>query len=225
VAGIIFLLWPSLVLSNHLREWEEGNYRLSYYREMFPAKAASFCFGKFESEALALDGQPRLEIHSGLLRNSQQRRHVAGDVANSLFLFSRLIAPYAAPTLRIVEAPGFTSQGTLTTAWACSASASPKRCCGKVKGCPRVRYGWASGWTKRTSWIIICKPIAKALACGKTFRRGVGLVFQTMGVRLGDTDLPLVLSSDHNRGRKNGAGLDSAGRSAAGFSHAGSGRG
>jgi hypothetical protein len=103
-----------------LREWEEGDFRLSYYSEAVPAKAASFCLGKFDSDALSIDGLPRLEIHSSSLRNPQQRRHVAGDIANSLFLFNRLIAPYTAPVLRIVEAPGFASHGypgLVTLSW------------------------------------------------------------------------------------------------------------
>lgn len=102
------------------REWEEGEYRLSYYTESFPAKAASFCLGKFDSDTLLVDGLPRLEIHSTSYRNTQQRRHVAADIANSLFLFNQLIAAYPVPMLRVVEAPGFVSHGfpgLVTLSW------------------------------------------------------------------------------------------------------------
>ncbi|MCI0697080.1 hypothetical protein L0337_34380 [candidate division KSB1 bacterium] len=102
------------------REWEEGEYRLSYYIESFPAKAASFCLGKFDSDTLLVDGLPRLEIHSTSYRSTQQRRHVAADIANSLFLFNRLIATYPGPMLRVVEAPGFVSHGfpgLVTLSW------------------------------------------------------------------------------------------------------------
>ncbi|MGH7601371.1 MAG: M1 family metallopeptidase, partial [bacterium] len=102
------------------REWEEGEYRLSYYTESFPAKAASFCLGKFASDTLLVEGLPRLEIHSTSYRSTQQRRHVAADIANSLFLFNQLIAAYPAPTLRVVEAPGFVSHGfpgLVTLSW------------------------------------------------------------------------------------------------------------
>lgn len=103
-----------------LREWDEGDYRLSYYSETVPAKAASFCLGKFDSEALTVDGLPHLEIYSTSLRNPRQRRHVARDIANSLFLFNRLLIPYKSPTLRVVEAPGFISHGypgLVTLSW------------------------------------------------------------------------------------------------------------
>lgn len=102
------------------REWEEGEYRLSYYTESFPAKAASFCLGKFASDTLLVDGLPRLEIHSTSYRSTQQRRHVAADIANSLFLFNQLIAAYPEPMLRVVEAPGFVSHGfpgLVTLSW------------------------------------------------------------------------------------------------------------
>ncbi len=102
------------------REWEEGEYRLSYYTESFPAKAASFCLGKFASDTLLVDGLPRLEIHSTSYRSTQQRRHVAADIANSLFLFNQLIAAYPVPMLRVVEAPGFVSHGfpgLVTLSW------------------------------------------------------------------------------------------------------------
>jgi hypothetical protein len=102
------------------REWEEGEYRLSYYTESSPAKAASFCLGRFNSDTLAVDGLPRLEIHSTSSRTAQQRRHVAADIANSLFLFDHLLAPYPAPMLRVVETPGFTSHGfpgLVTLSW------------------------------------------------------------------------------------------------------------
>jgi hypothetical protein len=102
------------------REWEEGEYRLSYYIESFAAKAASFCLGKFDSDTLLVDGLPRLEIHSTSYRSPQQRRHVAADIANSLFLFNQLLATYPAPMLRVVEAPGFTSHGfpgLVTLSW------------------------------------------------------------------------------------------------------------
>jgi hypothetical protein len=109
-----------MAVGNLLREWEEGGYRLSYYSETFPAKAASFCLGKFDSDTLHIEGLSRLEIHSSSWRNSQQRRHVAGDIANSLFLFNRLIGSNTAPSLRIVEAPGFISHGypgLVTLSW------------------------------------------------------------------------------------------------------------
>jgi Peptidase family M1 domain len=102
------------------REWEEGEYRLSYYTESFPAKAASFCLGKFDSDTLRVDGLPCLEIHSTSYRSTQQRRHVAADIANSLFLFNQLIAAYPEPILRVVEAPGFVSHGfpgLVTLSW------------------------------------------------------------------------------------------------------------
>jgi hypothetical protein len=109
-----------MAVGSLLREWEEGDYRLSYYSETFPAKAASFCLGKFDSEAISREGLPRLEIHSSPSRLPGQRRHVASDIANSLYLFNRLIAPYSAPMLRIVEAPGFVSHGypgLVTLSW------------------------------------------------------------------------------------------------------------
>ncbi len=109
-----------MAVGDLLREWEEGEYRLSYYSETTPAKAASFCLGKFTTDALTLAGLPPLEIHSTSLRNPQQRRHVASDIANSLFFFNRLIAPYQAAKLRVVEAPGFISHGypgLVTLSW------------------------------------------------------------------------------------------------------------
>ncbi len=109
-----------MAVGDLLREWEEGEYRLSFYSETTPAKAASFCLGKFSTEALTLAELPPLEIHSTSLRNPQQRRHVARDIANSLFFFNRLIAPYPAAKLRVVEAPGFISHGypgLVTLSW------------------------------------------------------------------------------------------------------------
>lgn len=109
-----------MAVGDLLREWEEGEYRLSYYSENTPAKAASFCLGKFSTDALTLAGLPSLEILSTSLRNPQQRRHVARDIANSLFFFNRLIAPYEASKLRVVEAPGFISHGypgLVTLSW------------------------------------------------------------------------------------------------------------
>jgi hypothetical protein len=93
------------------REWEEGEFRLSYYTESTPAKAAAFCLGRFDSDTLIVAGLPRVEIHSTSYHSAQQRRRVASDIANSVFLFGQLIAGYPAPALRVVEAPGFVSHG------------------------------------------------------------------------------------------------------------------
>ncbi|MDZ7288898.1 MAG: M1 family aminopeptidase [candidate division KSB1 bacterium] len=109
-----------LAIGTLVREWQEGDYRLSYYTETFTAKAASFCLGQFDSDTLAVEGLPRLEIHSTSYRSARQRRHVAADIANSLFLFNNLIAPFSGPTLRVVEVPGFTSHGfpgLVTLSW------------------------------------------------------------------------------------------------------------
>jgi hypothetical protein len=100
-----------LAVGKLVREWEEGEHRMSFYTESFPAKAASFSLGRFDSDTLHVDGLPRLEIHSTQHRSNHQRRHVATDVANSLFFFENLLAPYMAPALRVVEAPGYTSHG------------------------------------------------------------------------------------------------------------------
>ncbi|MDZ7344424.1 MAG: M1 family aminopeptidase, partial [candidate division KSB1 bacterium] len=107
-------------IGNLIREWEEGEDRLSFYTETTPAKAASFCLGRFDSDTLLVEGLPRLEIHSSSLHGKQQRRRVAVDIANSLFLFDNLLSRYPGKTLRIVEAPGFTSHafpGFVTLSW------------------------------------------------------------------------------------------------------------
>jgi hypothetical protein len=114
VYKIIFKYPPSLrvlAVGKLAREWEEGGYRLSFYHQTMPVKAASFCLGRFSSDTLIVNDLPDLEIHSTRQRNTHQRKEVAADIANSLFLFGNLLATHPSQTLRIIEAPGLHSQG------------------------------------------------------------------------------------------------------------------
>ncbi len=113
---LIFKCPPRLrVLSTGelLRDWEEGGYRMRYYKTRVPAKAGSFCVGNFVADTLAGEQAqlPRIEIHSAARRSKRERRHVAGDIANSLHFYERLLSPYPLRTIRVIEAPTTHSQG------------------------------------------------------------------------------------------------------------------
>jgi hypothetical protein len=102
-----------LSVGERVRDWEEPNFHLSFYKTRAPAKASTFCLGRFEADTLAAQHAtlPRIEIHSTPRRSSRERRRVAGDVANSLHFYERLLGPYPLPSIRVVESPSTHSQG------------------------------------------------------------------------------------------------------------------
>ena len=96
-----------------VRDWYEAGHHLRFYKTREPAKAATFCLGNFEADTLATQNTdlPRIEIHSTPRRSSRERRRVAGDIANSLHFYERLLGPYPLSSIRVVEAPTTHSQG------------------------------------------------------------------------------------------------------------------
>ncbi|MEK7728661.1 MAG: M1 family aminopeptidase, partial [candidate division KSB1 bacterium] len=105
--------WRVLSVGERVRDWDEPSFHLSFYKTREPAKASTFCLGRFEADTLALlhANLPRIEIHSTPRRSARDRRRVAGDIANSLHFYERLLAPYPLESIRVVESPSTHSQG------------------------------------------------------------------------------------------------------------------
>lgn len=105
--------WRVLSVGERVRDWDEPSFHLSFYKTRVAAKASTFCVGRFAADTLATQhaSLPRIEIHSTPRRSSKERRRVAGDIANSLHFYERLLAPYPLPSIRVVESPSTHSQG------------------------------------------------------------------------------------------------------------------
>ncbi len=113
---IIFKCPPRLrvlAVGELVRDWYEAGHHLRFYKTRVPAKAATFCLGNFTADTLATQhaGLPDIEIHSTPRRTARERRRVAGDIANSLHFFERMLGPYPLPRIRVVESPTTHSQG------------------------------------------------------------------------------------------------------------------
>jgi len=111
-----------LSIGRNVREWEERGRRLSFYKTASPAKAATFCMGRFEADTLDLGqiGLPRIEVYTSYQRSARERRRVAADMANSLYFFENSLSEYSLPFFRITEAPTTHSQGfrgLVTLSW------------------------------------------------------------------------------------------------------------
>ena len=102
-----------LSVGERVRDWDEPSFHLSFYKTRVPAKASTFCLGRFEADTLAQQhaSLPRIEIHSTPRRSARDRRRVAGDIANSLHFYERLLGPYPLQSIRVVESPSTHSQG------------------------------------------------------------------------------------------------------------------
>ncbi len=102
-----------LAVGELVRDWEEAGHHLSFFQTAAPAKAATFCMGNFQTDTLmaARPGLPALVIHTTWQRSPEERRRVAGDLANSLYFYGKFLGEYALPCLRVVEAPTVHSQG------------------------------------------------------------------------------------------------------------------
>ncbi len=105
--------WRVLSVGERVRDWDEPSFHLSFYKTRVPAKASTFCLGRFVADTLARQhaSLPRIEIHSTPRRSARERRRVAGDIANSLHFYERLLGPYPLPSIRVVESPNTHSQG------------------------------------------------------------------------------------------------------------------
>ncbi|MGH7494898.1 MAG: M1 family metallopeptidase [bacterium] len=102
-----------LAVGELVRDWEEAGHHLSFFKTVAPAKAATFCMGDFQTDTLmaARPGLPAIVMNTTGQRSHQERRRVAGDLANSLYFFGAFLGEYPLPCLRVVEAPTIHSQG------------------------------------------------------------------------------------------------------------------
>jgi len=89
---------------------EEGK-NVAHWTETLPGKVVAFSLGTFEVTAYEGRGIPKIEVYSSSRRRESMRKKIAGDVGNSLYLYSSLLAPYPFEELRVAEAAGAVSQG------------------------------------------------------------------------------------------------------------------
>ncbi len=98
-------------LGRLVKDWYENGWHLSYFIQDTPAKASLFAMGNFTRDAFWGPDSVFIEIFSRSKNRDGAFRRILADVANSLYFYSRYLAPYKFKTLKIVEAPRLDSQG------------------------------------------------------------------------------------------------------------------
>lgn len=94
-----------------LKEWDEGEKRLSYYFQRVPVKASMFVAGKFKKSDFQGPNNIGINIFSSTHRNSKVIRAVNNNIASSLYFYSRNLQPIDYDQIKIIESIGIDSQG------------------------------------------------------------------------------------------------------------------
>jgi hypothetical protein len=94
-----------------LKEWGEGEKRLSYYFQRVPVKASMFVVGKFKKSDFQGPSNIAINIFSSTQRNSNVIQTVHRNIASSLYFYSQNLVPFGHNQIKIVESTGIDSQG------------------------------------------------------------------------------------------------------------------
>lgn len=98
-------------IGKRIRQWSDDDYLHAQWREDVPSLAASFAFGRFDSTTYDDSAIVPVKVYSNRERSKSMREKIAGDVANSLFIFENLLGDYPYSKLDVVEIPGPISNG------------------------------------------------------------------------------------------------------------------
>lgn len=100
------------VAVGHRVAYNEENGRVrARWKLNVPSLAAAFAYGAFDSTSLRTHDAKPLRVFSTKRQRGSTRERIAGDVANSLYLFEHLLGGYPHGHLDVVESAGLASHG------------------------------------------------------------------------------------------------------------------